>query len=182
MGAMDVPRAIEHALTESTKQHTVPTTKLFERRNVKMSMNQPNQNQVNALSGSVINMNDPELIKTPVQFNVYDPRTGRTALVNESGRRVTRKTEMTGSQLVAINSFRKQVGLPFMSDRNVKYMSIDSASMLIDDYQRLIAIMMQYADKIKRLEDTIESMVDNPQAQAQMALILQAERAKKESK
>jgi hypothetical protein len=177
MSALDIPRAIHTALT---KQDNESTTKLIERRNVSMSMNQPNQNQFNALSGSVVNMNDPQLVKTPVQYNVYDPRTGRTALVNSEGRRVTKRTEMTGSQLVAINSFRKQIGLQYMSDRNVKYMSIDTASMLIDDYQRLVAIMMKYAEKVKRLEDTIESMVDNPKAQAEMALILQAERVQKE--
>lgn len=177
MSALDIPRAIHTALT---KQDNESTTKLFERRNVSMSMNQPNQTQFNALSGSVINMNDPQLVKTPTQFNVYDPRTGRTALVNGDGRRVTKRTEMTGSQLVAINSFRKQIGLQYMSDRNVKYMSIDTASMLIDDYQRLIAIMMQYADKIKRMEDTIESMASDPQVAAQITLQRQAERVQRE--
>jgi hypothetical protein len=177
MSALDVPRAIHTALT---KKDNESTTKLIERRNVSMSMNQPNQNQFNALSGSVVNMNDPQLVKTPVQFNVYDPRTGRTALVNSEGRRVTKRTEMTGSQLVAINSFRKQVGLQYMSDRNVKYMSIDTASMLIDDYQRLVAIMMKYAEKIKMMEDTMEAMANDPQVAAQITLQRQAERVQKE--
>jgi hypothetical protein len=177
MSALDVPRAIHTALT---KQDNESTTKLIERRNVSMSMNQPNQNQFNALSGSVVNMSDPQLVKTPVQYNVYDPRTGRTALVNSEGRRVTKRTEMTGSQLVAINSFRKQVGLQYMSDRNVKFMSIDTASMLIDDYQRLVAIMMKYAEKIKMMEDTMEAMANDPQVAAQITLQRQAERVQKE--
>ena len=40
---------------------------------------------------------------------------------------------MTGAQMITLSSMRKEVGLPPLTQHNIRNMSIDSASRMIDD-------------------------------------------------
>lgn len=123
------------------------------------------------------------------QLQVFDQNTGRRILVDANGRRVVPRREMSGTQLVRINSMRNQVGLKYLSEHNVKSMSIDSASLMIDDLmffiQRYEELRMNFGTEYKKLEEQNQVLIEqldnalkDPRVGAEIAKQQQAERAR----
>jgi hypothetical protein len=148
-----------------------------------MSMNMPNQ-EMNQSA---------QLQKTPLTFNVYDPATGRTWNEDNAGRRITPRRDMTGSQLVAIQSMRSQLGLPMLNNHNVNQMSIDSASRMQDDLRffieqyRFIAdekmrIDKQHEEQIAVLMEQLDECLKDPKVAAELAKQRQHENVQREMK
>lgn len=130
-----------------------------------------------------------QLQLTPTQFNVYDPNTGRNFVTDGTGRRITVKKEMTGTQLVRLQSMRNQMGLPTLKDHNVTMMSIDSASLMIDDMQKLIRNMQEREMEFKRQLDQLayekevvmqelDKALQDPKVAVEIAKQRQADQAK----
>ena len=170
MSALDVPRTISAALA-TEKQQTNPKGDALT-----MSMNQPNN----------VSMNGAPLQKTPATFNVFDPTTGRNWTEDLNGRRITVRQDIRGKQLVRINSMRNALGLKYLSEHNVSSMSLDSASLMIDDliyFNNGINILRQkHADEVAMLNDTIDSILADPKVAAELAKQRQAENMKREMK
>lgn len=183
MSAGDVPKMIQDALSLSSREPNQTKTNGDDF----MSMNMPNQNE------GTMNPNALPLQKTPATFNVYDPNTGRNWTEDSAGRRITPRRDMTGSQLVALQSMRGQLGLPMLNNHNVNQMSIDSASRMQDDLRffieqyRFIAeekvrIEAEHAHQIEVLMQQLDSALKDPKVGAEIALKQQAERMKREQK
>jgi hypothetical protein len=149
-----------------------------------MSMNNPYQNA---------NQNGVSLQKTPMTFQVYDPSTGRNWTEDANGRRITPRRDMTGSQLVAIQSMRTQIGLPTLNNHNVSQMSIDSASRMQDDLRWMIEQFRIIADAKARMEaehahqvavlmDELDKALKDPKIGAELAKQRQAEAMRNQQK
>lgn len=147
-------------------------------RSVNTAVNQMNQNQ-GGVQMTNTNQNaqfaGATVQKVPSQFNVYDPQTGRNWIEDSTGRRVFPSRPMTGTQLVRINSMRNQLSLPYLNEHNVKSMSIDSASLMIDDLQKLIA-------RITTLDSTVRAWNEAYPQSVQTVQERQAERVRREMK
>lgn len=205
MSAHDVSNLITDALANGQ-------TKLNQSNgdDVQMAMNNPYQNGATTNSmnqeGSSAPMN---IQKVPTQFNCYDPSTGRSWNEDANGKRITRFNPITGTQLVNINSRitqfntlvtkyqqgeRKEI-LRFLNDHNVKNMSIDSASFLIDALQFITAQVQmiengfrmyqeqrfaQYENQISVLQEELDKALKDPKVAAELLKMQQAERASKE--
>jgi hypothetical protein len=184
MSAHDVPRTIERALVALATELTQTKPN-----GVDLIMTNTNQNAMNPIQGASVQ-------KTPLTFNVYDPSTGRTWNEDNAGRRIFARRDMTGTQLVRINSMRKQlqdgfsklgvdVKIPYLNEHNVKSMSIDSASLMIDDYMALIngfnTIVMAHNAQYEVLAQQLDSALKDPKVGAELALKRQAENMKRES-
>lgn len=181
MSALDVPRMIHAALATSQNQ-TKPNGD-------DLTMNNSTNQAMDMNQG----MQQPAVQKTPLTFNCYDPSTGRTWNEDNMGRRITRRPDMTGTQLVRINSMRNQVGLPYLNEHNVKNMSIDSASLMIDDMMAIIKkyedLRMNFGIEYKKLQEQNEVLLQqldeslkDPKVAVELAKQRQAENMKREMK
>lgn len=168
-----------------------------------MSMTNPYNNEAN--QGTTTNQMN--LQKVPTQFNVYDPATGRNWTEDANGRRITPRRDMTGTQLVNINSRitqfnnivtkyqqgEKKTLLPFLNDHNVRQMSIDSASYLIDELHFINNQLMmieqgfkqyqeerfaQYEQQIEIITGELDKALKDPKVGAELLKLQQADRAK----
>jgi hypothetical protein len=97
-------------------------------------------------------------IENVMMKSVYDPRTGKTIITDGQGRRVRIKRDMTGTQLVRINSMRNQMGLPYLKEHNVTMMTIDSASLMIDDLLFFIRKEQQNQMQLDRLNAILKAL------------------------
>jgi hypothetical protein len=197
MSATDVTKTIQDALAaEQIKPNP------FKGEVNRMSMNNPYQPNQEMNQGGT-----QPLQKIPTQFNVYDPNTGRNWTEDASGRRVFNRQPITGTQLVNINSritqFNKVIArfnedekakIPFLNDHNVRSMSIDSASLMIDTYafinSQLEMIVKgfdayiaqqreEYEKQVEVLKNELDSALKDPKVAAELVKIKQAEDAKK---
>jgi hypothetical protein len=115
--------------------------------------NQEATNQNNQTQGGSFAPTETVLMK-----QIFDPNTGRTTTVDQNGRRVTPRRDMTGTQLVRINNMRNQAGLGYLKDHNVAMMSIDSASLMIDDMLHFIAREKMQRDTFYSMQAQIEHL------------------------
>jgi hypothetical protein len=125
--------------------------------------------------------------ETVLMKQIYDRNTGRSIIVDGSGRRITPRRDMTGSQLVSINSLRKQLNRPYLSDHNVKQMSVDSASLMIDDLQFFVNRERMQRDtfysmdaRIKELEGILHELNSKIPNEVELAKKMQAQRIQNE--
>lgn len=171
MSASDISKTIQDALANGLNQNKPNGDDLT------MSMTNPYNNN---------NQAGTSLMKTPLTFNVYDQATGRNWTEDSNGRRITPRRDMTGSQLVAIQSMRTQIGLPTLNNHNVSQMSIDSASRMQDDLRWMIEQFRIIADAKARMEaehahqvavlmDELDKAIKDPKIGAEIALRKQAE-------
>lgn len=202
MTAGDVPKTIEEALWRETKlnQSNGDDVKMMNQANEMKQVSVPNHMDVVYMNANLYKqlLNHGEHDTLPLQYDVqqvgiFDQNTGRRIVVDGNGRRVTPKREMTGTQLVRINSMRNQVGLKYLSEHNVKSMSIDSASLMIDDLMFFIAkyeeLRMNFGYEYKKLEQerdelyqALEDSMNDPAVRAELIKKRQAEQMKKDLK
>lgn len=197
MSAYDVTRTIHDALATEQKQT---------KSNGDDTMSTNNTNQY----GNAMNeMNQEQALqKIPTAFNVYDPNTGRNWSEDAQGRRIARQNPISGTQLVNINSRITQLNnsfvkyqqgeeqkFPFLKEHSVRQMSIDSASVMIDLLAFVQSQFMmieqgyknyqenrfaEYEHKIQVLTDELDSALKDPKVAAEMLMLQQAARTKKD--